>query len=230
MKLYRIRGGNLTDLENKIYTIGVGISLGNKWFNVKNITDQIRWALHYTKDKVVVYVADSIHAINLEVRNRKTFEKALIKANQLGDQILKDVKDEVNKVFSVEEGQMVVYSKWNGVEDESYKNKVRYLRSLYRDGLSEFQARITSLVRSLTVNESRKFSDADILRLGEYLLEEMPELIDRVPIAGVIVDAYTYPFDGEVAGLAEQIQLGKIFPDIKNKIMDTEPKVFLEVR
>ena len=34
MELYKIRGGNKEDLENKKYTLSVGISLGNKWFTI----------------------------------------------------------------------------------------------------------------------------------------------------------------------------------------------------
>lgn len=47
---------------------------------------------------------------------------------------------------------------------------------------------------------------------------------------GVVCDAFTYPFDGELPELTEKIQNGEIFPEIKENIMDTEPKVFLEVR
>ena len=47
---------------------------------------------------------------------------------------------------------------------------------------------------------------------------------------GVECDAYVYPFDGELVVLTEKIQRGELFPEIKKAIMDTNPKVFLEVR
>ena len=47
---------------------------------------------------------------------------------------------------------------------------------------------------------------------------------------GVECDAFVYPFDGELAMFAEKIQRGELFPEIKKVIMDTKPKVFLEVR
>ena len=80
MKLYSIRGGNEFDLNAKKYNIGVGISLGNKYFTPENIAEAVRWSLQYSRESVIVYVADSIHAINLEVRSRITFEKAEKKA------------------------------------------------------------------------------------------------------------------------------------------------------
>jgi len=58
----------------------------------------------------------------------------------------------------------------------------------------------------------------------------MPEVICRVPIKGYACDACVYPFDGELTQFVEQVQKGEIFPEIKANILDTEPKVFLEVR
>lgn len=62
------------------------------------------------------------------------------------------------------------------------------------------------------------------------VIEELPEVLARTPIKGMTFDAYAYPFDGELPELVERIQRGDIFPEIKESIMDTEPKVFLEVR
>ena len=86
------------------------------------------------------------------------------------------------------------------------------------------------ILRNYLKKESREYSDADIHKFGTYVIEELPEIICRVPIAGITYDAFVYPFDGEITRLVEKIQQGKIFPEIKKNVMDTEPKVFLEVR
>lgn len=229
VKLFSIRGGNIKDLENKRYTIGVGISLGNKWFNVENIVGQIEWALHYSKDKVVVYVADSIHAINLEVRNKIAHGKALNKANEQGNEILSAVKKAAEEYFEEKEIERITYAKWNDLVAEKYNQKVEYLRYLY-DHNNEFQNCITTIVRNFIQKEKRAFSDKEIFRLGEYIIEELPEVINRIKMKGVQYDAYTYPFDGELTKLVEEIQEGKRFQEIRKNIMDTKPKVFLEVR
>ena len=70
MELKKIRSGNKDLLINKEYNIGVGISLGNKWFTPENIFGLIEFSLEYTKRRVVVYVADTIHAVNIEIRER----------------------------------------------------------------------------------------------------------------------------------------------------------------
>ncbi len=229
MKLYNIRGGNIKDLGDKRYTIGVGISLGNKWFTVENIIELVKWSLSYSKDKVIVYVADSIHAINLEVRSRRSYEYSLKKTLTQGDQVLNDIKKKIESSFSVEEKSRVIYVKWNELVDEKYKQKVKFLKFLYEDNLN-FQGAIHTLVKSFTSKEERVFSEDNIHRLGDYVIEEFPEIINRVSMREIVCDAYVYPFDGELPELTEKIQKGEIFPEIKKNVMDTEPKVFLEVR
>lgn len=229
MKLYGIRGGTREDLEAKKYTIGVGISLGNKWFTVDNIVDLVKWSLEYSRGKVIVYVADSIHAINIEVRNRISHEKALKKTNAQGGKILKEVRLKIETEFSKEDAERVIYVKWDDIVDEKYKQKVGFLKSIYNK-TGDFQNYIHSLVRSLTSTEKKVFTEEEIHRLGDYLIEELPEVINRVQIGGIVCDAYAYPYDGEITKFAENIQKGLEFPEIKENIMDAEPKVFLEVR
>lgn len=223
MELHSIRGGTNEELENKTYTIGVGISLGNKWFTPENIVESIRWALDNTKDVVVVYVADTIHAINLEIRNRISHEKALKEVTKSRTDLYAKVQ-EVGMFDS-----RVVFATWDDLTDDKFKEKVKVTYDFY-DTNPDFKNHIYSLVRSYTSKEARKFSDADIHHFGKYLVEEIPEIINRVPIKGLIVDAYTYPYDNDTSKLAEQIQRGEIFPELKARLMDTKPKVFLEVR
>jgi len=45
MKLYKIRGGTEEELYKRNYNIGVGISLGNKWFSAENILGLVEWSL-----------------------------------------------------------------------------------------------------------------------------------------------------------------------------------------
>jgi tRNA-dependent cyclodipeptide synthase len=229
MELHKIRGGNIIDLENKQYNIGVGISLGNKWFTIDNITEEIGWALQNTKDFVLVYVADSIHAINLEVRKRISKERAMRLALDQGSMILLDVKNQVEKIFSKDDTNRIYYANWNNLLDESYKKKLEYLYSFYLKN-EEFKKRIHELVIEYVSREERKFDDEEINKLGTYIIEELPEILCRVSFRDLIIDAYMYPSDGDLPRFVEDIQFGRIFPEIKENIIDTEPKVFLEVR
>jgi hypothetical protein len=48
MKLYSIRGGTVKELNEKQYQIGVGVSLGNKWFSIENTAELVKWSLQNT--------------------------------------------------------------------------------------------------------------------------------------------------------------------------------------
>jgi len=229
MELHRVRGGNQEALENKEYNICVGISLGNKWFTPKNIVGLIEWSLEHTKEHVVVCPADDIHAINLEVRSRKSKSKSLELARKMSEELMIAVKEEVKNRLSEEQSAKIVYATWSDVVDEKYKEKVSYLYDVYEKD-SEFRTAIQQIVRGYTSKEARLFSDEDITILSTYVLEELPEVVGRVPVKGFVCDAYAYPFDSELTVFIEQIQEGERFPEIGKAIMETEPKVFLEVR
>jgi hypothetical protein len=174
-------------------------------------------------------VADSIHAINLEVRKGISEKAAQNKANQMGDILLNEVKTELSKSISSRDYERIKFAKWNELIDTGFTMKLDFLRNFYIHNAS-FKSKIHSIVRNVTSKEDRVFDDSEVHRLGDYIIEEMPELISRVNMIGIICDAYVYPFDGELAEFIEHIQKGQEFPEIKECVMDTEPKVLLIVK
>lgn len=229
MELHRIRGGTREELEANQYTIGVGISIGNKWFTAEHIVGLIQWALPYTREKVIVYAADTIHAINLETRGHISARRALSIAQRKGREILHDVRIHVEKDLSPDQQSRVIYATWDDVTTDTYQKKVALCYDFYRSR-PDFKSAIESIVCSWISKEDRVFTEAEVDQFCSYILEELPEITARVPIKGVVCDAYTYPTDGQLTQLVEKLQLGEIFPELQAKILDTEPRVFLEVR
>jgi tRNA-dependent cyclodipeptide synthase len=229
MHLYRVIGGTEEDLYAKKYNIGVGISLGNKWFSLENIISLTEWALEHTKDFVVVYVADSIHAINIEVRKRKTFQKAMEMAQKMGDEILKEIRLLAETRFSPNQLSKIHYEKWDSLITPNFQDKLDWLNAKYETDLV-FRNSIIEIVNGFTKDENREFSDDDKIKLGKYIILELPEIIGRTAINNLLFEAYAYPYDGELVNFVEKIQKGELFPEIRDKVMDTEPKVMLVVR
>lgn len=229
MKLHRVRGGTIEALEQRQYNIGVGISLGNKWFSPENIVEATKWALSHTREHVVIYVADTIHAINLSVRNKVSLERARRIAVRYGHELMTKVQEEVPKHLSQEEISKIIYATWDDIDNTAYRAKVNYLYGLYESN-TEFKRCIQDVVHGWVAKEARAFREDEIEKFGTYILEELPEVSGRVPIKGIVYEAYAYPCDGELTQLVEKLQKGEMFPEIKQNIMDTEPKVFLELR
>jgi tRNA-dependent cyclodipeptide synthase len=229
LKLQQIRSGCKEDLENKNYNLGIGISLGSKWHTVSNIIQLIKWSLYYTRENVVVYVADSIHAINLEVLEGFSKEQALSAADKMGDELIASVQQEVKKQFSKETVNRIHFAKWDSIETCSYREKTTFLYSLYETD-EPFKKIIHSSAEHIVLKEARSYSEDEIHRLGCYIIEEMCEIINRVKIGGIVCDALVCPYDSELARLVGKIQQGTVFPEIKSRMMDTLPKVMLVVR
>jgi tRNA-dependent cyclodipeptide synthase len=229
MELRKIRGCTQADLDAKRFNIAVGISLGNKWFTLDNTIGLIKWSLEHTKEYVIVYVADSIHAINLEARNGMKPERAMKKAEEAGEKFVADIESEVHKVFSPEDVQKIFFARWSDLMTKDFLEKRDYLYSVYESD-NEFKEYIHGIVRLFLSEEQRTFSQDAIHKLGTYIIEELPEIICRVPIKSMSYEANAYPFDSAITELAEKIQQGVLFPKIKENILDTEPRVFFEVR
>ncbi|MDB5264865.1 MAG: hypothetical protein JWN64_436 [Parcubacteria group bacterium] len=228
MQLQRIRCGNQDAFDNKEYNIGIGISLGNKWFSIENIIEATKWSLEHTKEYVVIYMADSIHAINLEVRKKISAEKAKEQAYSLGASLMTQIMEAVSKQFSSEDQKRIHFAHWDAIANSAYQKKVQYLYNLYETNTA-FRDAIESIVRNYIAKEERKFKDEEIHKLGKYILEELPEHMNIVQAGEFSYDAFAYPADSETVQFVERIQKGEIFPEIKKDIIDTEPKAFLVV-
>jgi tRNA-dependent cyclodipeptide synthase len=204
--------------------------LGNKWFSIENTAELVKWSLQNTKNLVIVYVADSIHAINLEVRKRITRERADILADKMGTKFLDEIKKYLYDNLSETDFSKVRFVKWRELVDEEYRKKVNYLYQKYDQDL-EFKESVVGIVKDFTSKESRVFLENEIHKLGMYILEELPECVARVQIGGYEVDAWTYPYiDNVLADFIYEIIDRKIFTEITDVLLDTKPKVLLEVR
>ncbi|MFA5872225.1 MAG: tRNA-dependent cyclodipeptide synthase [Parcubacteria group bacterium] len=229
MQLYSIRGSTKEELEAKRYNIGVGVSLGNKWFTPENVLELTKWSLKYTRESVVVYIADTLHAINIEVRQAQSPENAREIARKKGQVSLREIQKLFNSEFSPEQLGKISYVTWDNLVDEKFKQKLVFLYSYFEKD-QNFRNRLVEIIRGFVSREARSFSGEKLIRLSHYIIEELPELVNRVKIGDIFYDAYAYPYDTEVTRLIDNIQKGTEFPEIKEVIMDTEPKIFLEVR
>jgi len=133
MRLYNVYGGLREELESREYRIGIGVSLGNPWFEPRNILDLTRWCLRFTRDVVVIYVADTIHAINIEVRKKITPERALQKARHQADQLMSETVKLLQAVANPQERERIKFARWDDLVDEPYREKVTFLETAFRD-------------------------------------------------------------------------------------------------
>jgi tRNA-dependent cyclodipeptide synthase len=75
MRIEKILDADIKDIENRRFNICIGISLGNKYFSKPRIKGFIEWAIKYTKNDVLVWVADTPHSVNFEILKGYTKER-----------------------------------------------------------------------------------------------------------------------------------------------------------
>jgi tRNA-dependent cyclodipeptide synthase len=223
MEIKRVNSGTKESVLNKEYILGIGISLGNKFFSPENTLEYIDFCFTYSKGFVVVYVADTIHAYNIQVRKRVSFEKAKELAKQEGADIISKLKEYTDKLPK-EFQERIKYFSWSDIENTAeYQEKMNFIFDFYNQN-SEFKNELRQMVRSWVSKEERKFNDEDIETFIKYFLSELPECLDRVPIGGLECDAYLYPSESSFTDLVFDIQNGVKFKEIKEFII-TVPKI-----
>lgn len=227
MRLYTVRGGTREDVLAKKYNISIGISIGNKWFTPENVRDAVVWALQHTKNRICIFIADSIHGINVSVRKRLPIEKATALAVRQGHEILKKINLAL-ECLSSDDLSRIDFCTWDEVETEAHIFAKEFLFSFYQSDIA-FHSVIVDLVKDYVSKEKRKFSARDIDAFSMYILEELPELMNVTQLKGTIYGAYMYPYDTPLTQFVEKLQEGTVFPIVAQTIL-RKKKIFLEVR
>ncbi len=194
--------------------IFMGISLGNKFFTEQNIKAYIDFGVKYSRKRFLILVADKIQAINYEVRNKLSSDKAFKRAILEGDKFEKIVKEIVDE-FSSRERKKIEIIRWNEIEGlDSHKKAVRYfLEKFDRD--KKFKGEILKIVEN---SLSWRFKKVEVKKLAKYVINELPEILAAFSYKGILYETYIYPDVALIFDFCEKIQRGEIFPEIRDNL------------
>ena len=209
-RIVRVRGGSKEDVLNKKFNIFVAISLGNKWFTKENIKEYIFWALKNTRNKVLVLIADRIHAINYEVKNKQTPELSLKRALREGGKKVILV-EEIIKNLSQNEREKIGVVRWGDLEIlDKHKELKEFFHKKFNDDRN-FKEAVLDIVENTI---SLKLDASKTRELSEYVLNELPEVLASFEYKGDVYNCYPYPTNTEIAKFVERIQKREIFSEI----------------
>ena len=222
-----IRGSTEQEVKSKKFNLYVGISLGNKWFTKEHIREHLLWCLKYTKDRVALLLADTLHAINYEIRNKDSPEKAKQRALKKGDEMVLIFK-EIIKELPKDQQKKIDIVRWEDIKKNTETRKM--LPFLYKEfnENSVFREKILDIVKSFIEYTKDKFNEQDLNSLARYVLEELPELFNGFFYEGTYYNCYTYYEDGPLHQFVEQIQKKELFPEFHKKL-NIKNNIFVEL-
>lgn len=215
---------NTTELDilpNKVNFI-IGISLGNKYFSREHIKEYILWSVDNAKEKVVVLIADKIHAINYEARFHYAKGKALKLAMKDGLKIQKTI-DGIIGELPQEKQIMVEVVHWEEIEDQIFKHNFSILEKAFKTNVN-FRDTVFAIVKEAI--KSGLLSELDYEQLCTYPISELPIFLNGFDCKGIVYDAQIYPGVSKIDYLTDDLGKGKVFSEItKNLIIKHKLKI-----
>jgi len=204
-------------IKKKEFNIFIGISLGNKYFSKGNLKKYFAWAIKNTKTNVLIIIADSNHAINYEVFNNYSTEKALRHALRDGDRIMEMIT-EIIAEYPLESQNMFKICRWEELRKSPYyqKNK-QIIWKEFNENL-EFQNYVLNIVTENLGNRIVGLAVLSRKKLAEYILDELPIMINGVDYQGSVYNLYPYPGLSSYNTLITGLQDKNIFQNLSNKL------------
>lgn len=189
--------------------------------------EHLKFALRYSKGRVGLLVADTLHAINYEVRNRISYEKAVRKSLRKGAEFIEMLKELITELSEKEQKKIDII-RWNDVkEDDLYKKLIPLAEKQFKTN-NKFKETILKIIEEHIKQERRIFTKKEVKRLGEYLIEELPEILNGFVFNSTYYNCFLYPYDNKLSQFIGNLQDDKIFPELKKKIVEKH-NVFVEL-
>jgi len=180
----------LTTIKHNNFMLG--ISINNKYFTKDNLSEIISWMLENTSGQVCVLIVDTIQAINNEVLNHQSKEKALEKAMRDA----KKINNKCNSIissFSKENKDRIIILRWSDITtDPTYIKNQKIVINEFNHNL-QFKEFIITFVKKQLGKITDRLDDIEIEYISHYLLNEIPELINGINYNNKVYDVCVYP-------------------------------------
>lgn len=215
VRIEKILDGTRAELESRQYNIFVPISLGNLYFTKARVSELVQWSLEHTRDSVVILISDKIHAINYEVLRNMDRQQSGKAARSLGDNKLKMAERIIRSLPSELRGRVLAV-RWDDIEQGTFAETQKVLQEEYRTN-AQFKAAVHRIVKE-SLKEKTPDDQEAVNRLGDYVIAEMPLMLNGITVRGKQYEVFLYPGLTELNALMSDIQNHRQFPDIAAKL------------
>jgi len=204
------------EVEDKMFNIFVGISLGNKLLTPELVKHYVEWAHKYTNKNAVIFIADKIDAINWEVFRSFSHDEALKKVEKKG-YAAAGMFDKARRELAKKTGDMGYISNvhiifWDDVQNWGYDALRKILEDEYWS-TQAFQKQVLYFVDKYIELREVSVSDEDRHKLAGYIISELPMLLGGIYWDKTLYNLILYPtyVDSGMSKFVLDIRGGKYF-------------------
>ncbi len=179
------------ELSKNKFPMFIGISINVKPMSIENAESYLKWALEHSSDVVQILIADEIARYNNLVFSHSTKSGALSRAIRDGDQY-HDFFEKLLSRFDPEERNHFNIIRWKDILSEQYSTMLQEIKIEFETN-EEFRNEILSIQEAYINRRGRELSVAKKYLLSQYLLEELPTLLDGIHVNNKNYSLIFYP-------------------------------------
>lgn len=180
--------------QHKKYNVFVGISLQKKRLGPEDVKEIISAAEHVLNAKKInFFIADDIDRINRRIRYQNNERRIADEIHNEADWIQNNISSfcPASKLDS----RFIVFSRWNDVLSRSYWDL--FIRVRYQFFINpEFRQAVTEIVSGFLFNRHKESNEAKTHYACEYILHEIPIMLQGIDFAGKRYRRMIYPSPG----------------------------------
>lgn len=204
------------EIDNRMFNIFVGISLGNKLLTPELVEHYVEWAHKNTRDNAIILIADKIDAVNWEVFRGASHEEALEKVKNKG-YAMSGMFDRARRTLARKTGDTGYISRvhivfWDDVMNPGYYALREIIEQKYKTN-EAFRNDILYFVNKYIELRQVDVSDIDKDRLAGYIIDELPMLLGGVYWDKTLYNLILYPtyVDSGMSQFVLDVRGGKYF-------------------
>ncbi len=192
MKIASLFNSTPEEIDSKKWNPYLGISINNKAFTVEYLADYMNWATERAHERAAILIVDIIQHINNEVLDKKKPLGAIDKAFRKADEI-RNLCDLATAALSPEKRCKLVVLEWTDlVYQDDFRHNLSVLSAEYAAN-RPFRDALLAIVRDNLGPIVQRLDNAEIERLTQYVVNELPELIAGFRHDGVHYNLNVYP-------------------------------------
>ncbi|MFH1802192.1 MAG: tRNA-dependent cyclodipeptide synthase [archaeon] len=223
-----IHNGDFADFSGRKNNVWLGVSISLKPYSEELARKYLKTAVQCSRERALVLIADEIASINYRVLGGYSDRKSLEKALERGDSFAERYRKFVGELLPADRCRVEVV-RWRDVWEGQQRERYEVLKEEYFSN-PDFRDVVESPVITYLANSARTIKPSRVDKMADYILRELPSLLEGVEYKGMQYKTMFYPTYGKTSlgRVVEGIQRGELFHGLKEKLGLTGDHVLVD--